>query len=184
MAAAAALDVDSIIERLLAVRGTQASRQVALSEAEIRGLCAAARCVAPPAAAGGRRAPADVGCVTPSGGGSGRGCARGRLRGPPLLLALPRANRRRAAPAATSRAPRRAVTPGTRAQPYGRTGRASSVHGRKHLPSRRRNVAQLGWWRALTAEAGRVSCEASSHPNPATGRFSSTSRACWSWRRR
>jgi serine/threonine-protein phosphatase PP1 catalytic subunit len=39
-----ALDIDSVIERLLAVRGQQsASRTVQLAEGEIRALCAAAR---------------------------------------------------------------------------------------------------------------------------------------------
>ena len=39
------LDVDSIIERLLNVRGQQNNRTVQLAEGEIRSLCAAARCV-------------------------------------------------------------------------------------------------------------------------------------------
>ena len=37
------LDVDSIIDRLLAVRGPQSNRTVQLAEGEIRALCAAAR---------------------------------------------------------------------------------------------------------------------------------------------
>ena len=39
------LDVDSVIERLLSVRGQQNNRTVQLAEGEIRALCAAARCV-------------------------------------------------------------------------------------------------------------------------------------------
>jgi serine/threonine-protein phosphatase PP1 catalytic subunit len=39
------LEIDSIIERLLAVRGPQSNRTVNLTEGEIRALCAAARCV-------------------------------------------------------------------------------------------------------------------------------------------
>jgi hypothetical protein len=40
---AATLDIDSVIERLLAVRGQQSNRTVQLTEGEIRSLCAAAR---------------------------------------------------------------------------------------------------------------------------------------------
>ena len=39
------LDVDSVIERLLSVRGQPNNRTVQLAEGEIRALCAAARCV-------------------------------------------------------------------------------------------------------------------------------------------
>ena len=46
---AAALDIDSVIERLLAVRGQQTNRTVQLAEGEIRALCAAARCARKPA---------------------------------------------------------------------------------------------------------------------------------------
>ena len=38
------LDVDSVIERLLSVRGQPNNRTVQLAEGEIRALCAAARC--------------------------------------------------------------------------------------------------------------------------------------------
>ena len=41
------LDVDSVIERLLSVRGQPNNRTVQLAEGEIRALCAAARCVEP-----------------------------------------------------------------------------------------------------------------------------------------
>lgn len=41
--AAASLDADSIIERLLSSRGQQANRAVSLAESEIRALCSAAR---------------------------------------------------------------------------------------------------------------------------------------------
>ena len=39
----ASFDVDSVIDRLLAVRGPQSNRTVQLAEGEIRALCAAAR---------------------------------------------------------------------------------------------------------------------------------------------
>ena len=39
------LDVDSVIERLLSVRGQPNNRTVQLAEGEIRALCATARCV-------------------------------------------------------------------------------------------------------------------------------------------
>ena len=42
--ASAALDVDSVIERLLSVRGQPNNRAVQLAEGEIRQLCATARC--------------------------------------------------------------------------------------------------------------------------------------------
>ena len=38
------LDVDSVIERLLSVRGQPNNRTVQLAEGEIRALCATARC--------------------------------------------------------------------------------------------------------------------------------------------
>jgi hypothetical protein len=41
------LDVDSVIERLLSVRGQPNNRTVQLAEGEIRALCATARCVPP-----------------------------------------------------------------------------------------------------------------------------------------
>ena len=43
------LEVDSVIERLLSVRGQQNNRTVQLAEGEIRSLCAAARCDGDPA---------------------------------------------------------------------------------------------------------------------------------------
>ena len=42
------LDVDSVIERLLSVRGQPNNRTVQLAEGEIRALCATARCVPSP----------------------------------------------------------------------------------------------------------------------------------------
>lgn len=44
--AGSGLDVDSVIERLLSVRGQPNNRTVQLAEGEIRALCATARCVA------------------------------------------------------------------------------------------------------------------------------------------
>ena len=43
MASSSTLDVDSIITKLLEVRGSRPGKQVNLSEAEIRGLCTTAR---------------------------------------------------------------------------------------------------------------------------------------------
>jgi|TARA_B110000977_G_scaffold27800_1_gene35355 serine/threonine-protein phosphatase PP1 catalytic subunit len=43
--AGSGLDVDSVIERLLSVRGQPNNRTVQLAEGEIRALCATARCV-------------------------------------------------------------------------------------------------------------------------------------------
>lgn len=43
--ASSGLDVDSVIERLLSVRGQPNNRTVQLAEGEIRALCATARCV-------------------------------------------------------------------------------------------------------------------------------------------
>ena len=45
--AGSGLDVDSVIERLLSVRGQPNNRTVQLAEGEIRALCATARCVSP-----------------------------------------------------------------------------------------------------------------------------------------
>ena len=49
---ASGLDVDSVIERLLSVRGQPNNRTVQLAEGEIRALCATARCVPPGPAPG------------------------------------------------------------------------------------------------------------------------------------
>jgi hypothetical protein len=46
--AGSGLDVDSVIERLLSVRGQPNNRTVQLAEGEIRALCATARCVTVP----------------------------------------------------------------------------------------------------------------------------------------
>jgi serine/threonine-protein phosphatase PP1 catalytic subunit len=46
--AGSGLDVDSVIERLLSVRGQPNNRTVQLAEGEIRALCATARCALGP----------------------------------------------------------------------------------------------------------------------------------------